>query len=118
VLKQPGEWVEPGEPIVRILRLDRLKAEGLVSADALDGSLLGRPVTLTVNQSQKPVQYRGKIAFVSPEVDPVNGQVRFWAEIENADLALRPGLHGSLTISADDSLEGGEQLTREAPASR
>ncbi len=114
VLKQPGEWVEPGEPIVRILRLDRLKAEGLVSADAFDGSLMGRRVTLTVTQGQKPVQYAGKIAFVSPEVDPVNGQVRFWAEIENADLALRPGLHGSLTILSDD----GEQLTREEPASR
>jgi len=114
VLKQPGEWVEPGEPIVRILRLDRLKAEGLVSADALDGSLMGRRVTLTVTQGQKPVEYSGTIAFVSPEVDPVNGQVRFWAEIENADLALRPGLHGSLTISTDDR----EQLTREEPASR
>ncbi len=114
VLKQPGEWVEPGEPIVRILRLDRLKAEGLVSASAFDGSLMGRRVTLTVTQGQKPVQYAGKIVFVSPEVDPVNGQVRFWAEIENADLALRPGLHGSLTILSDD----GEQLTREEPASR
>lgn len=114
VLKQPGEWVEPGEAIVRILRLDRLKAEGLVSADAFDGSLMGRRVTLTVTQGQKLVQYTGKIAFVSPEVDPVNGQVRFWAEIDNADLALRPGLHGSLTISADDS----EPLTRKESASR
>jgi macrolide-specific efflux system membrane fusion protein len=112
VLKQPGEWVEPGEPIARILRLDRLKVEGLASADSLDGSLMGRRVTLTVVQGQKPVQYSGKIAFVSPEVDPVNGQVRFWAEIENADLSLRPGLHGSLTISAAE----GEQLTREESA--
>ena len=114
VLKQPGEWVEPGEAIIRILRLDRLKAEGLVSADAFDGSLMGRRVMLTVTQGQKPVQYSGTIAFVSPEVDPVNGQVRFWAEIENADLALRPGLHGSLTISSADV----EQLSREEPASR
>jgi macrolide-specific efflux system membrane fusion protein len=114
VLKQPGEWVEPGEAIIRILRLDRLKAEGLVSADAVDGSLIGRRVTLTVTQGQKPVQYSGTIAFVSPEVDPVNGQVRFWAEIENADLALRPGLHGSLKIMSAEV----EQLSREEPASR
>lgn len=114
VLKQPGEWVEPGEPIARILRLDRLKAEGLVSAEAFDGSLMGRPVTLTLMHNQIPVEYSGKIAFVSPEVDPVNGQVRFWAEIENTDLRLRPGLHGSLTI-----LSGAEnQLTREEPAAK
>lgn len=104
VLKHPGEWVEPGQAILRILRLDRLRAEGLVSAQAMDGKLLGRAVTLRVRHGDDSVgQYPGKIVFVSPEVDPVNGQVRIWAEIENADLALRPGLHGSLSIAAGDS---------------
>jgi multidrug efflux pump subunit AcrA (membrane-fusion protein) len=36
--------------------------------------------------------------FVSPEVDPVNGQVRVWAEVENRDGQLRPGVHGKLSI--------------------
>jgi macrolide-specific efflux system membrane fusion protein len=114
VLKQPGEWVEPGEPIIRILRLDRLKAEGLVSADAFDGSLVGRPVIFAVNIGAKRSEYFGTITFVSPEIDPVNGQVRFWAEIENDDLKLRPGLQGSLLIQA--KAEG--QLTREEPTGR
>jgi hypothetical protein len=34
-------------------------------------------------------------------VNPVNGQVRVWAEIENRDLLLRPGLHGKLVIGED-----------------
>ena len=41
----------------------------------------------------------GKIVFVSPEIDPVNGQVRVWAEIDNTDFKLRPGLHGSMVIA-------------------
>ncbi len=113
VLRRPGEWVEPGQPIARILRLDRLKAEGLISAEALDGSLVGRRVTLTVPQRGKPAHYEGTIVFVSPEVDPVNGQVRFWAEIDNVDLALRPGLHGSLTISgAEPRRQTGESASQ------
>lgn len=99
VLKHPGEWVEPGQPILRLLRLDRLRAEGLASANQIDGQFVGRPVTLRVKHGDNTSQHTGTIVFVSPEVDPVNGQVRIWAEIDNADLKLRPGLHGSLTIA-------------------
>ncbi|REK12567.1 MAG: HlyD family efflux transporter periplasmic adaptor subunit [Planctomycetota bacterium] len=98
VSRHRGEWVQPGQTIVRILRLDRLRAEGLVDAEAVSAELVDRPVRLTVNQAGQAVQFEGKIVFVSPEIDPVNGQVRVWAEIENRDLQLRPGLHGSMVI--------------------
>lgn len=98
VNRHRGEWVEPGQPIMRILRLDRLRAEGLASAEILGRDLHGRAVTLTVQHEGKPIEFAGKVVFVSPEIDPVNGQVRVWAEIENKDLKLRPGLHGSMTI--------------------
>ena len=41
--------------------------------------------------------------FVSPEVNPVNGQVRVWADVDNKQLTLRPGLRGHLAIHADKS---------------
>jgi RND family efflux transporter MFP subunit len=93
-----GEWVQPGQAILRILRLDRLRAEGLVNAALVNDGLMGRSVQLTVQIGDEPTKFTGKIAFVSPEVDPVNGQVRVWAEVENTGLKLRPGLHGSMTI--------------------
>jgi membrane fusion protein, multidrug efflux system len=99
VNRHQGEWVQPGQPILRILRLDRLRAEGLVNAQAVRGDLNGRKVKLTVQLDDQPaVEFAGKVSFVSPEIDPVNGQVRIWAEIENTDLQLRPGLHGSMVI--------------------
>jgi macrolide-specific efflux system membrane fusion protein len=107
VFRHQGEWVEPGQPIARLLRLDRLRAEGLVDAQQVGGDLNGRPVTLTVAQGGQATAYAGKIVFVSPEVDPVSGQVRVWAEIENPELKLRPGLHGSMRIAA----AGPEQKT-------
>jgi membrane fusion protein, multidrug efflux system len=106
--RHQGEWVQPGQTIMRILRLDRLRAEGLVDARAVRGDLNGRPVRLTVEQGKGPVEFAGKIVFVSPEIDPVSGQVRVWAEIENSGLQLRPGLHGSMVI-ADAPAKDGRQ---------
>lgn len=99
VHRHRGEWVQPGQPILRMLRLDRLRAEGLVNARAVQGDVNGRTVKLTVQlNDQSSATFAGKVVFVSPEIDPVNGQVRIWAEIENTDLRLQPGLHGSMVI--------------------
>jgi len=93
-----GEWVEPGEPAMRIIRLDRLRAEGFLDAKLATPGLQGRPVKLVVEESEAMHTFPGEVVFVSPEVDPVNRQVRVWAEIENKDLRLRPGLRARLIV--------------------
>jgi macrolide-specific efflux system membrane fusion protein len=85
-----GEWVEPGQKALRIVDTRRLRAEGFLSAADAKANLLGAPVELTI-AGQENEHFAGKIAFVSPEVDPITGQVRVWAEIENKSGALRPG---------------------------
>jgi RND family efflux transporter MFP subunit len=109
--RHKGEWVEPGTPVVRIVRLNKLRAEGFAPATQLRLADAGRPVTLTVDVAGKPAEFPGVLAYVSPEIDPVNGQVRFWAEIDNPQLLLRPGQNGTLTVRAgDDSrVTGGKQ---------
>ena len=83
----------------RIVRIDRLRVEAFLDANQVADGLLGRNVTLSVEFANRPrAEFAGKVVFVSPEVDPVNGQVRVWAEVENRGLLLRPGLHGSLKI--------------------
>ena len=97
--KQRGEWVEPGTPVVRMIRLNRLRAEAFVSAKSLPAKLLGRNVTLLVDLPGKPQsKFEGKLVFVDPEIDPINNQVRIWAEIDNNDLILRPGQSAALVI--------------------
>lgn len=99
VNKHRGEWVEPGQTVLRMLRVDRLRVEGLVNVNRLTGDPNGRRATLTVDLPGHPASvFEGGIVFVSPEVNPVDGQVRIWAEVENRDLVLRPGLQGVLTI--------------------
>lgn len=99
VNRRRGEWVEPGNHVLRLVRLDRLRAEGFLDAQQARPELAGRRVTLTVDPSEKlPQPLTGKIVFVSPEVDPVNGQVRILAEIENPSLTLRPGIRATMAI--------------------
>jgi len=102
--KQRGEWVAQGAPVARLIRLDRLRAEGFLNAAALPRLSVGLAAEFeraTNNDELKasPERYAGTITFLSPEIDPINQQVRFWAEIENPDLQLRPGQSGTLRIT-------------------
>jgi multidrug efflux pump subunit AcrA (membrane-fusion protein) len=100
VYRNCGEWVKPGEPVVRILRLDRLRAEGFLKARDLVPNLQGRAVKLMIDLPNDPGhEFPGKITFVDPEVDPVNSQVRVWVEVLNQDLRLRPGMQAKMVIA-------------------
>jgi macrolide-specific efflux system membrane fusion protein len=99
VLRQPGEWVEPGEKVLRIVRMDRLRVEGMVHARDLPSDLRGSPVSIAMELPGKgEMTFPGKVVFVSPEISPVNGQVRVWAEVDNRDGLLKPGLRPRMTI--------------------
>jgi macrolide-specific efflux system membrane fusion protein len=98
-----GEWVHPGTPVLRLVAIDRLRAEGFAPADGATDALVGATVQFLVgdgsgDDEERPLTFEGRIRFVSPEVDPIAGQVRIWAEIDNAHRRLRPGLQGRLLI--------------------
>ena len=104
VNRRRGEWVEPGEEVVRILRLDRLRVEGFLNARYLSPDVENWRVTLTIDLPDEPgAEFPGKIVFVSPEIDPVNSQVSIWVEIDNESLRLRPGMRAKMTIAVDES---------------
>ena len=101
VHRRRGEWVQPGETIARIVRMDRLRAEGFLAAKHAALKLVGSKVTLKVgDESGKTLDFLGQIVFVSPEIDPLNSQVRVWADVENRELTLRPGMQATLSIEA------------------
>lgn len=110
VKKHPGEWVEAGVPVLRLVRTDRLRVEGYIDVSLVRGELLGAPVTLTVDLPEaKQSRFAGEIVFVDPMVDPVNAQLRVWAEIENRDRRLRPGMKGAMTIDASRAHQSGQR---------
>lgn len=101
VLKRRGEWVEPGDKVVRIVRLDRLRAEGFLAVQLARPDLVGRPVKLKVEGLKGGAkELAGKLVFVSPEVDPVNRQARVMAEVDNQGQLLPAGLRATMVIQA------------------
>jgi RND family efflux transporter MFP subunit len=99
ILRHRGEWVEPGAKVMRILRIDRLRVEGLVPIEQLPPDLEDSSVDVAVKvPNRDDVRCVGMVTFVSPEVSAVNGQVRIWVEIQNPDELLRPGLRAKMKI--------------------
>jgi macrolide-specific efflux system membrane fusion protein len=99
---RPGEWVQPGTVVLRLVAIDKLRAEGFAPAAAANEKLLGAKVQFVVvdesGAASKSPPVEGVLRFISPEIDPVSRQVRVWAEIDNKGLQLRPGQQGQLVI--------------------
>ena len=59
IKRRKGEWVEPGETVIRILRIDSLRAEGFVDASQVRGVALdeyvGIPEELAEEQEYDPI---------------------------------------------------------------
>ena len=97
-----GEWVNSGQPLMRVICLDRLKVQFFLDKNLYDSSLLNRPVEFNVSlpPDAKQQTFSGVVRFVSPEVILNRDQFSLWAEIDNSDLLLRPGLSGKLKLLA------------------
>jgi macrolide-specific efflux system membrane fusion protein len=101
VEKRVGEWLDPGTTLVRIVRIDRLRVEGFISATEALGNLVGRSALVQLIGAPESTFAQARVAFVSPDVNPVNSQVRVFLEIDNAEGVLRPGLRVTATIDTE-----------------
>ena len=100
VHRRLGDWVQPGDKLLRLIRMDRLRVEAFLDSAQATANLEGRPVALSLESSSKSAAtYPGKLIFVSPEIDPINRSVRILAEFENPNFELKPGMRGTLTIA-------------------
>lgn len=100
VMRHKGEWVEPGDKVVRIVRIDRLRAEGLIAADQIQGERQGKSAYVATEVGGRAERrFPGKIVFVSPEVNPINGLVHVSVDFDNKENATRPGMKAKIIIS-------------------
>ncbi|NND97537.1 MAG: HlyD family efflux transporter periplasmic adaptor subunit [Pirellulaceae bacterium] len=99
--RQSGEWVKPGDPIVRVVRLDRLRAEGYIDADLATQLRQRKRVRLSRGKSSN-VTREGRLVFVSSEINPINGQVRILVEFDNPNEDLLPGMHVQLRSTHEE----------------
>jgi len=85
VTRSPGEWVEKGEAIATIARIDRLHVHALVDSERISPAICrGLPVSVgwTDSVSGQQRSLRGKVLSVDPQMLP-GGRFRLHAEIIN-----------------------------------
>ena len=105
VFRQQGEWVQQGDPVLRFVRMDRLRVEGFVNArEVAPGQVDGADVEISVAVPGGGAEkLTGKISFVSPLVG-ANRDYRVWAEVDNPPgpggypWLLRPGTTAEMII--------------------
>jgi multidrug efflux pump subunit AcrA (membrane-fusion protein) len=82
--REKSEWVNPGDPILTLMRFDVLYAEARAPVSLFDREdLLGKNVTVTVPRARgKEVSLPGKVVHVSQMVES-GGTLTVRAEVQN-----------------------------------
>jgi hypothetical protein len=105
--RRVGEWVNPGDPIMRIVYMDMVRVQGFVNAQAFTpDQLIDREAVVTVQLPQgRTERFVGKISFASPLVE--SGEFRVWCDVANRrhkdHWILRPGNFVEMTIRLDSA---------------
>lgn len=103
VLKQEAEWVNSGDAVLRLVRLDRLRVDGFISGAQLNpADVAQRHVTVEIQLAHGRVErFDGQVTFVSPLVNAGN-KYRVHAEVANRfernEPLLRPGMTAAMVI--------------------
>jgi macrolide-specific efflux system membrane fusion protein len=101
---EKGEWVAAGEPVVQVVRIDKLRVEGFLDASEVGpDEVIGRPVAVDVQMSGgRTARFTGQIVFISPLVQ-AGDKYRVRAEVENrtenGSPVLRPGMTATMSIA-------------------
>lgn len=99
---QEGEWVGPGDPILSIVRLDKLRVAGYLSLkDFTREEVEGAEVAIEVRLKNRTERLNSTISYVSPVIDS-DGSYRVWCEVENKPRNGRwpilPGMEAQMSI--------------------
>ena len=97
VLKEPGEFVSPSDPVaVKLVQLDPLSIVFSVPLAQLHTLSKGGKVNLLIDSSSR---HEGEIEFISPTADAQSGTTRVRVKIANPGESIGCGLPCELLLS-------------------
>jgi membrane fusion protein (multidrug efflux system) len=92
-----GEYVEPGDPIVRLEDLDRMLVDFPVPQRSIDLVRVGEPLTVYVD-AYPDMEFSGKVTAISPQVRSDTRDVRIEGLIDNPSRQLLPGMFAEVAV--------------------
>jgi len=101
--KKLDQHLDPGEEICRIADVSRVTLEMQVPEKELSDVRPGNPVRMTA-RSQSAIDLHGRVDFIAPVAQTVNGQqmVVVRSELQNDGLLLKPEMTGVARIYCGD----------------
>ena len=110
IFPHQGEWMQPGDPLAHVVRIDKLRVEGFVNAGQWNADdVRDRTVTVEVQLAgSRRESFEGRIVFTSPLVQAGNN-FRVVAEVDNRQNVdserwlLRAGQSATMTIHSTQS---------------
>jgi multidrug resistance efflux pump len=102
-LRDQGEWVRAGEPVLHLMHMNEMRVEALVPLkDISVVELQGAPMKIFVkNSEQQVITFEANVEYVSPQVDL--GKVRIWTRVQNQAPGgvwlLRAGMPAAIEIT-------------------
>lgn len=95
-----GNMVLPNTPTFRITDFDPLLAVLHVPEREMSKLRVGQPATLTVDAIAN-ADFTGRIARVSPVVDPTTGTIKVTVEVRDPSRQLKAGMFGRVNVVHD-----------------
>jgi len=93
-----GDYVQTGEVLFKIVDLDTLWATLQAYESDLSWLRFGQEVTFSV-QAFPGETFRGRIAFIDPEVDSSTRTITIRVNVPNPELRLKPGMFTRATVT-------------------
>lgn len=92
----PGSYVKVGDPMIKVIRVDKLRYRGNVPERLSQSLAAGQTVQLEIDSLDHP--YTTQISRISPLLDQASRSLTFEAIINNQDRKLRAGLFAEANV--------------------
>jgi membrane fusion protein (multidrug efflux system) len=92
-----GDYVVPGQPVVELLQVDRLKVRAPASAGDVPFLEVGIPAVIRVD-GLPDESFEGRVVRLAPELTPEARTLAVEVEIPNPDGRLKPGMLARMDV--------------------
>lgn len=93
----PGDYVEAGETLVVLYRINPLEISFRIPEAYMDRVKPGQRVHVELTTGTIP-EHEGEVSFVSPNIDQATRKFLVKARVANSDEALKPGAFASAAV--------------------
>lgn len=100
-----GQYVSPGTAIVDLQRYDPLLLDFSLPQSTVGDLEVGQAVSFSVSAYPKQV-FTGKVTALGARVDPATRNIALQATLPNPHEVLRPGMYGSVRLTAGQARHG------------